>query len=109
MIVVSLVRSNKKRKVGFLRTENRINVLLSRAQYGIYLIGNAETYLNVEMWADVHSQLSRTNAVSTELALCCPRHPDTPILCSSPYNFKRKSLEGGYSLPCDRRLKPYGH
>ena len=55
MIVVSLVRSNKKRKVGFLRTENRINVLLSRAQYGIYLIGNAETYLNVEMWADVHS------------------------------------------------------
>ncbi|KAJ9481405.1 hypothetical protein VN97_g12076 [Penicillium thymicola] len=63
VIVVSLVRSNKKRKVGFLRTENRINVLLSRAQHGMYLIGNAETYLNVEMWADVHSQLSRANAV----------------------------------------------
>ncbi|KAF3010225.1 hypothetical protein E8E15_002637, partial [Penicillium rubens] len=31
VIVVSLVRSNKKRKVSFLRTENRINVLLSRA------------------------------------------------------------------------------
>ncbi|KAI2735702.1 hypothetical protein DTO013E5_8635 [Penicillium roqueforti] len=31
VIVVSLVRSNSKRKVGFLGTENRINVLLSRA------------------------------------------------------------------------------
>ncbi|KAJ5422986.1 hypothetical protein N7445_011094 [Penicillium cf. griseofulvum] len=93
VIVVSLVRSNSKRKVGFLRTENRINVLLSRAQHGMYLIGNTQTYLNVPMWADVHSQLSSANAVGTELALCCPRHPDTPIICSEPYDFERKSPE----------------
>ncbi|KAJ5508052.1 hypothetical protein N7527_010195 [Penicillium freii] len=109
VIVVSLVRSNSKRKVGFLRTENRINVLLSRAQHGMYLIGNAQTYQNVPMWADVHSQLSRANAVGIELALCCPRHPDTPILCSEPHHFERKSPEGGCSLPCDRRLDPCGH
>lgn len=109
VIVVSLVRSNSKHKVGFLRTENRINVLLSRAQHGMYLIGNAETYLNVPMWADVHSQLSRANAVGTELALCCPRHSDTPILCSEPHDFERKSPEGGCSLPCTRRLEPCGH
>ncbi|KAJ5154999.1 uncharacterized protein N7500_010438 [Penicillium coprophilum] len=109
VIVVSLVRSNSKRKVGFLRTENRINVLLSRAQHGMYLIGNAQTYQNVPMWADVHSQLSRANAVGMELALCCPRHPGTPILCSEPHDFERKSPEGGCSLPCDRRLDPCGH
>ncbi|KAJ5545400.1 hypothetical protein N7461_007704 [Penicillium sp. DV-2018c] len=109
VIVVSLVRSNSNRKVGFLRTENRINVLLSRAQHGMYLIGNAQTYLNVPMWADVHSQLSRANAVGTELALCCPRHPDTPILVSEPHDFERKSPEGGCSLPCTRRLDPCGH
>ncbi|KAJ6019932.1 hypothetical protein N7499_004174 [Penicillium canescens] len=109
VIVVSLVRSNSKRKVGFLRTENRINVLLSRAQHGMYLIGNAETYLNVPMWADVHSQLFRANAVGAELALCCPRHPDTPILCYEPHDFERKSPEGGCSLPCTRRLEPCGH
>ncbi|KAL4865893.1 hypothetical protein BDV12DRAFT_210786 [Aspergillus spectabilis] len=109
VIVVSLVRSNSKRKVGFLRTENRINVLLSRAQHGMYLIGNAETYLNVPMWADVHSQLARVNAVGTELALCCPRHSGTPILCSEPQDFERKSPEGGCSLPCTRRLEPCGH
>ncbi|OQE10607.1 hypothetical protein PENFLA_c086G06313 [Penicillium flavigenum] len=65
VIVASLVRSNAKRKVGFIRTENRINVLLSRAQHGMYLIGNSETYLNVPMWADVHSQLAYANAVGT--------------------------------------------
>lgn len=109
VIVVSLVRSNSKHKVGFLRTENHINVLLSRAQHGMYLIGNAETYLNVPMWADVHSQLARANAVGTELALCCPRHSDTPILCYEPHDFERKSPEGGCSLQCTRRLERCGH
>ncbi|PYI22896.1 hypothetical protein BO99DRAFT_377209 [Aspergillus violaceofuscus CBS 115571] len=109
VIVVSLVRSNSKRKVGFLRTENRINVLLSRAQHGMYLIGNAETYLNVPMWAGVHSQLASAKAVGTELALCCPRHSETPIICYEPHDFERKSPEGGCSLPCTRRLEPCGH
>lgn len=109
VIVVSLVRSNLKRQVGFLRTENRINVLLSRAQHGMYLIGNSYTYLNVPMWADVHAQLVLTNAVGTELALCCPRHPEVPILCSEPQEFERKSPEGGCNLLCTRRLEPCGH
>ncbi|KAK3175589.1 hypothetical protein K4F52_010140, partial [Lecanicillium sp. MT-2017a] len=53
VVIASLVRSNQTRKVGFLRTTNRINVLLSRAQHGMYLIGNTETYMNVEMWQTV--------------------------------------------------------
>ena len=109
MIIVSLVRSNLERKVGFLRTENRINMLLSRAQYGIYLIGNSETYLNVPMWADIHAQLTRTNAVGTQLALCCPRHPEISILCSEPHEFETKSPEGGCNILCTRRLEPCGH
>lgn len=45
IIIVSLYRSNKDQKVGFLRTTNQINVLLGRAQHGMYLIGNTDTYL----------------------------------------------------------------
>ncbi|KAJ5926377.1 hypothetical protein N7516_008150 [Penicillium verrucosum] len=60
VIVVSLVRSNKKRKVSFLRTEN-------------------------------------------QLALCCPRYLDTPILYSKPYDFKRKSLEE--LIKCDIKVE----
>ncbi|KAL2142872.1 hypothetical protein VTI28DRAFT_640 [Corynascus sepedonium] len=106
VIVVSLVRSNNNAKVGFLRTENRINVLLSRAQHGMYLIGNTKTYQNVPMWADVHQQLSSRKAVGTSIALCCPRHPDTPLLCSEPSDFTVKSPEGGCSQICDKRLEP---
>ena len=109
VVIVSLVRSNSMRKVGFLRTENRINVLLSRAQQGLYLIGNSETYLNVPMWADVHAQLAGANRVGTEIALCCPRHPDVALLCAEPLDFERMSPEGGCTLPCTRRLEPCGH
>lgn len=107
VIIVSLVRSNPAHKVGFLRTENRINVLLSRAQHGMYLIGSAETYLHVPMWADVHSRLA--GAVGPALALRCPRHPDEPILCAEPDDFTRYSPEGGCGKPCVRRLEPCGH
>ena len=35
VVIISLVRSNDERKCGFLKTSNRINVLLSRAQHGM--------------------------------------------------------------------------
>jgi superfamily I DNA and/or RNA helicase len=41
VVIISLVRCNSEGKAGFLSTTNRINVLLSRAQHGMYLIGNA--------------------------------------------------------------------
>lgn len=109
VVIVSLVRSNESRKVGFLRTKNRINVLLSRAQHGLYLIGNKDTYTNVPMWADVRKQLDAAGAVGTAFHLCCPRHPDTPIQCGTPEDFLRNSPEGGCHVPCDRRLSACGH
>lgn len=39
VVIVSLVRSNHEKRCGFLRTTNRINVLLSRAKHGMYIIG----------------------------------------------------------------------
>lgn len=44
MVVVSLVRSNREHKAGFLNTSNRINVLLSRAMHGMVLVGNRQTF-----------------------------------------------------------------
>ncbi|PNP79889.1 hypothetical protein FNYG_06586 [Fusarium nygamai] len=98
VIIVSLVRSNEQRRVGFLRTENRINVLLSRAQHGMYLIGNSETYLNRPMWADVYNQLSQAGSVGKEIELCCPRHKDLQITCAEPEDFAIKSPEGGSAV-----------
>lgn len=104
VIIVSLVRSNDERKCGFLRTSNRINVLLSRAQHGMYIIGNTETSVHVDMWAQVLTLLKRGNNVGTELELCCPRHPQTPLRVKTPDDFPRVSPEAGCDLMCGKQL-----
>jgi hypothetical protein len=104
VVIVSLVRSNDKQKCGFLKTSNRINVLLSRAQHGMYIIGNSDTSRPVPMWAEVLSILERSNNIGTSLALCCPRHKDTPIEVSIPDDFARLAPEGGCAKRCLSRL-----
>ena len=42
IILLSLVRSNKENKIGFLEISNRVCVALSRARLGMFLFGNAE-------------------------------------------------------------------
>ncbi|KAL1792144.1 hypothetical protein ACET3X_009895 [Alternaria dauci] len=104
IIIVSLVRSNERQNVGFLKTTNRINVLLSRAQHGMYLIGNADTYSSVEMWQRVIGMLRATNSVGKALALSCPRHPHTDAEVQQPEDFHRLSPEGGCREACADRL-----
>ncbi|KAK0755515.1 hypothetical protein N5P37_011917, partial [Trichoderma harzianum] len=104
VIIISLVRSNLQRKCGFLSTSNRINVLLSRAKHGMYIIGNSDTYYNVPMWQEVIDMLTTNGRLGTSLELQCDRHPDTPIRVSQPDHFTLFSPESGCNLPCDKRL-----
>ncbi|TGZ81583.1 P-loop containing nucleoside triphosphate hydrolase protein [Ascodesmis nigricans] len=104
VVIVSLVRSNHDRKVGFLRTSNRINVLLSRAQHGMYLIGNASTAEGIPMWNDIIRMLRMTARLGHYLELECPRHPNKTICVESPDDFNNFAPEGGCSAKCDRRL-----
>ena len=57
------------------------------------------------MWSQVLEELKEQGNIGTSLALCCPRHPDTPIEVSQPDDFKRYAPEGGCALRCDRLLK----
>ncbi|KAL9598762.1 MAG: hypothetical protein Q9219_004259 [cf. Caloplaca sp. 3 TL-2023] len=95
IIIVSLVRCNDSRKCGFLKTSNRINVLLSRARHGMYIFGSAFTARVVPMWAQVVEILENDGNLGPTLALCCPRHPNTPIEVSKPDDFSMWSPEGG--------------
>jgi len=104
VVIISLVRSNLHNSCGFLRTPNRINVLLSRAQHGMYIIGNANTYGHISMWADVIRNLRTAGNLGTSLELQCPRHPNAPLAVSQPDRFAQFSPESGCILPCERRL-----
>lgn len=86
-VVISLVRSNPQQRCGFLSTSNRINVLPSRAQHGMYIIGNSNTYKHVPMWADVIKMLDKASRLGTSLELQCPRHPDARLAVSRPDHF----------------------
>ncbi|KAJ0415311.1 P-loop containing nucleoside triphosphate hydrolase protein [Aspergillus carlsbadensis] len=105
VVVISLVRSNNQNRCGFLRTPNRINVLLSRAKHGMYIIGNSATSRGVTMWGRVIDMLERDGNIGNALDLTCPRHPDTPIIVSEPEHFIQYSPEGGCSLQCGKRLQ----
>ncbi|ERF70407.1 hypothetical protein EPUS_05226 [Endocarpon pusillum Z07020] len=93
IVIISLVRSNAERRCGFLKTSNRINVLLSRARHGMYIIGNTQTARPVPMWNKVITMLENGGNVGQSLALCCPRHKETPIEVSKPDDFSVFSPE----------------
>eukprot|EP00951_Prasinocladus_malaysianus_P031601 scaffold303516_cov48-Prasinocladus_malaysianus.AAC.1 len=46
IIITSLVRSNRYGDIGFLSSEQRVNVMLSRARNGMYIFGNMECLTN---------------------------------------------------------------
>ncbi len=53
IIILSLVRDNSERKVGFMNDESRINVALSRAKNHLLIVGASR------MWQDSSSALGR--------------------------------------------------
>ncbi|KAK0286932.1 hypothetical protein LTR35_004401 [Friedmanniomyces endolithicus] len=98
VVVVSLVRCNLKNNPGFLKTSNRINVLLSRAKNGMYILGNGDTMAQVDMWAEVMEIFKQDGCFGPRLELCCPRHEDTPLQVTTPEDFLRISPEAGCDL-----------
>ena len=105
VIIISLVRSNDQRRCGFLKTSNRINVLLSRARHGMYIIGNSHTATSVKMWADVVRIFEEHGNIGETLALCCPRHQNRVIQVRTPDDFTLYSPEGGCNKKCSLRLQ----
>jgi superfamily I DNA and/or RNA helicase len=73
-VIVSLVRSSGQ-SIGFLKSPNRINVLLSRAKHGMAIFGNKAMLekSGVEMWRGVLNMLEKENAIFKGVPLICPR------------------------------------
>ncbi len=50
IVIISCVRANDQGQIGFLSDARRMNVALTRAKYGMYIIGCAETLRHNELW-----------------------------------------------------------
>ena len=105
IILLSLVRSNEEGKIGFLQTENRVCVALSRAKKGFFCIGNISLLKEKsKLWSDIIEDMEERGNVGKALILTCQNHPKNVIQAARAEDF-RQAPEGGCSVPCNTRLE----
>ena len=105
IILLSLVRSNSEGNIGFLKIQNRICVLLSRAKMGFYVIGNLSVLRDkdVTVWPEILANVSHKQCIGKALPLYCQNHPQTIVTVSCSKDFC-KCPEGGCEKKCNARL-----
>ena len=120
IILLSLVRSNNKNKIGFLKNFNRVCVSFSRAKLGFFIIGNIDClirgeneYLNPnnknnsdsrmkDIWKNIKDLAEKKGIISDKLTLSCQKHK-TKTIISNLSDFS-KIPEGGCQKKCGERL-----
>ncbi|XP_076454225.1 NFX1-type zinc finger-containing protein 1-like [Babylonia areolata] len=105
IILLSLVRSNEEGRIGFLKTENRVCVALSRAKMGLYVIANFDQLsADNDLWLTITTKLKAKGQLGETLNLYCQNHPrDEGLVIRTPKDFDR-APEGGCMKPCKARL-----
>ena len=110
IILLSLVRGNKVNKIGFLKSENRICVALSRAKCGLYCIGNFNVLRKcpkTRLWSSIVTDLESKGLIGNELQLQCIQH-NNETKVSKAEDFE-KIPDGGCDQDCGKRLTKCNH
>ncbi|KAF2867362.1 P-loop containing nucleoside triphosphate hydrolase protein [Massariosphaeria phaeospora] len=117
IVLLSLVRSNRRHDIGFLKVDNRVCVALSRAKRGFYIFGNAELLAcESSTWAEVvdimygkraadNPRTGQKRRVGYHLPIECTNHGHKNWI-QDPSDWQY--LSGGCDQPCRCRL-PCGH
>eukprot|EP00761_Pharyngomonas_kirbyi_P010510 gb/GECH01010530.1/.p1 GENE.gb/GECH01010530.1/~~gb/GECH01010530.1/.p1 ORF type:complete len:1383 (+),score=295.26 gb/GECH01010530.1/:1-4149(+) len=104
IVLLSLVRSNDKRSIGFLKFSNRIIVSLSRARMGFYIIGNSSCFSHNSLWEKIFNYLQVNQMFDSQLPIYCQNHPDYKVAIQTPQDFDNKAPNGGCLRKCEARL-----
>ncbi|RXG56748.1 NFX1-type zinc finger-containing protein 1 [Armadillidium vulgare] len=110
IILLSLVRSNEERRVGFVKVDNRITVALSRAKHGMFIIGNmSQMAESSSLWREIQNKLISGGNIGSKMKLVCSNHPNEIMEVRSLEDFNKKTPKGGCSIPCTEILPGCGH
>ncbi|CAH1761849.1 12644_t:CDS:10 [Entrophospora sp. SA101] len=115
IVIISLVRNSPNSgeeisgSIGFLKSTNRTNVLLSRAKHGMYLLGNADLMsTGSDMWKTVVNILRSREQVGTGFPIECNIHKFYKNVITEAKQFEEVSPDGGCFETCKQQL-PCGH
>ncbi|KAH9499460.1 NFX1-type zinc finger-containing protein 1 [Bulinus truncatus] len=105
IILLSLVRSNVDNEIGFLKTNNRICVALSRAKMGLYVVGNfVQLAQSSPLLAEILKVAQKHGYLNDHIVLTCMRHKGKETFIREPKDFKNVP-EGGCKQACGIRLE----
>ena len=115
LILLSLVRSNKENKIGFLKSFNRVCVAFSRAILGFYVIGNFDCIIKGQderknkntddrkvLWKEIYELAIKKKVIADSLNLICQKHKKINVV-KQKKDFDNLP-EGGCSELCKARL-----
>eukprot|EP00347_Sterkiella_histriomuscorum_P006278 403353380 len=119
IIILSLVRSNQRNDIGYLKVSNRVCVALSRAKHGMFIFGNSSClykYVDQQtkkqfvtldeqsmLWEKVLEYLKKNEFIGQTLNLCCVNHKIVTKV-KVPKDFQEVP-EGGCKLACNIRME----
>ncbi|KAF5352576.1 hypothetical protein D9756_006113 [Leucocoprinus leucothites] len=98
IVIVSLVRNSGQidtgsASIGFLKSPNRINVALSRAKHGLYVLGNAANLRQNSTWSTILDEMEVRDQIgpafpigrflSTRLLVAVPFHVTLVLLADT--------------------------
>ncbi|KAI0047489.1 hypothetical protein FA95DRAFT_1582635 [Auriscalpium vulgare] len=114
IVILSTVRNSGtlergRSHIGFLESKNRINVALSRAKHGLFILGNATNLRQNATWEVVLNELERKGQVGAGFPIECPRHPSNAVLVSKPGELASHAPDGGCRERCNVVLPQCGH
>ena len=109
IIILSTVRSNASNQIGFLANQNRINVAISRARNGLFIVGNASLLYQNSGWKQVIDVFKKYNRIGSRFpVLPCAKHSlttDQVVDITNPTSFESLPV---CQAPCNMLL-PCGH
>ena len=105
IIILSLVRNNSFKSVGFLKEPNRVCVALSRARLGFYCFGNFKMLRSaVPIWESILLDVESNECLGESFSLHCHNHPNIQYTVTQPNEFRQFAPEGGCIEKCLTRL-----
>ncbi|KAF5314903.1 hypothetical protein D9619_007516 [Psilocybe cf. subviscida] len=98
IVIVSLVRNtgdfnSASASIGFLKSSNRINVALSRAKHGMYILGNAANLRRNPTWSTIIDNMEENGFIGQALPVVCARHPSEVRMVTRPKDLQRFAPE----------------